>query len=164
MDISINSAVKGRLVFELFYKHVPRTTLNFKSLCEGYTNEHGEHLTYKGAPFHRVIPGFVVQGGDIVNKDGTGNTSIFGDSFADENFEFKHESPGTLSMANNGPDSNGSQFFVTTSEAPFLDFKHVAFGRLIEGNKVLNQIEQHGSVTGETGADILIADCGVLNQ
>ena len=91
MDISINSAAKGRLVFELFYKNVPKTALNFKSLCEGYTSETGDHLSYKGAPFHRVIPGFVVQGGDIVNKDGTGNTSIYGDSFNDENFDFNQD-------------------------------------------------------------------------
>ena len=115
-------------------------------------------MTYKGSKFHRIIPGFIIQGGDITNGDGTGNTSIYGKTFDDESFAFEHEKGGILSMANNGPNTNGSQFFVTTAETPFLDHKHVAFGRVVEGMKVVNKIEQQGSVNGTPKTDVVIND------
>ena len=158
MDISINSVPTGRLIFELFYREVPKTSLNFKSLCQGFTTEDGETLSYKGTPFHRIIPGFMVQGGDVVEKNGTGSASIYGEKFPDENFDFKHENTGVLSMANNGPDTNGSQFFVTTSETPFLDFKHVVFGRVVEGMKILGEIEMQGSIEGKPIGDVIVQD------
>ncbi len=122
MDISIDNKIRGRIIFELFAKDCPKTALNFYHLCKGDKTVNGKVLHYKGTPFHRIIPGFMCQGGDIVNQDGTGSISIYGNKFGDENFIFSHDVPGLLSMANSGPNSNGSQFFITTADCGWYLF------------------------------------------
>jgi peptidylprolyl isomerase len=116
MDISIDNKIRGRIIFELFAKDCPRTALNFYHLCKGDKTVDGKVLSYKNTPFHRIIPGFMCQGGDILNGDGTGSISIYGKTFGDENFIFSHDAPGLLSMANMGVNTNGCQFFITTAD------------------------------------------------
>lgn len=167
-DISINNAPSGRIIFELFAKDVPRTALNFFHLCKGDVVPKGGNtklqLSYKGSKFHRVIPGFMCQGGDIVKGDGSGSISIYGETFADENFVFSHDQPGMLSMANRGPNTNGSQFFITTADCAWLDGKHVVFGKVISGIEVVNAIEASGTSKGEPKQTIIIKECGVLEE
>ncbi len=152
-----------RVVFQLYNDVVPKTAENFYRLCEGFSDGTGKTLTYKGSIFHRVIPQFMLQGGDFTNFNGTGGKSIYGNKFADENFQMKHTEPFLLSMANAGPNTNGSQFFITTVPCPWLDGKHVVFGKVIEGVEIAKAIEGLGTSNGTTKAKITITDCGVLN-
>ncbi|TGO29341.1 hypothetical protein BPAE_0016g00650 [Botrytis paeoniae] len=142
-DITIGGEPLGRIQFELFADVVPKTAENFRQFCTGETKNHlGRPQGYKGSKFHRIIKDFMCQGGDFLNGDGTGSTCIYGLSkFDDENFTHKHTEPGLLSMANAGPNTNGSQFFITTVPTPFLDNKHVVFGKVVDGMDVVRKME-----------------------
>ncbi|XP_066270380.1 uncharacterized protein [Branchiostoma lanceolatum] len=165
-DVMIGGVPSGRIVFELRFDVVPRTAENFLSLCTGERGmgQSGKPLYYKGSRFHRVIPNFMAQGGDFTTEDGMGGESIYGEDFADENFVLNHTGPGVLSMANAGPDTNGSQFFITFVVTAWLDGRHVVFGRVVEGMDVLYQIEAVGSQSGATSKDVIIADSGHLSR
>uniref|UniRef100_A0A0W0F3E9 Peptidyl-prolyl cis-trans isomerase n=1 Tax=Moniliophthora roreri TaxID=221103 RepID=A0A0W0F3E9_MONRR len=154
-DVTINDKPEGRIVFKLYDDVVPRTARNFRELAAG-TQGYG----YKLSIFHRVIPQFMLQGGDFTRHNGTGGKSIYGEKFDDENFKRKHEKAGLLSMANAGANTNGSQFFITTIATPWLDGKHVVFGEVVEGMDVVRKIEGKGTASGKTNATIKIADCG----
>jgi len=163
-DMSIGSEPAGRIVMELFTDDVPKTAENFRALCTGEkgVGRKGKPLHYKGSTFHRVIPEFMCQGGDFTDGNGTGGESIYGEKFQDENFKHRHTGPGFLSMANAGPNTNGSQFFLTTVATPWLDGKHVVFGRVIEGMDVVKKIEGVGSRSGSTRQQVRIEDSGQL--
>ena len=163
-DIKIDDNNIGRIVFELFTDWVPKTSENFRALCTGEKGEgkSKKPLHYKGSKFHRIIPQFMIQGGDFTRGNGTGGESIYGERFEDESFEIPHQIPGLISMANAGPNTNGSQFFITTVPCPWLDGHHVVFGRVIEGIDVVKEIEKQGSPNGVPKAICEIYNCGEI--
>lgn len=164
-DLTIGGSPAGRVVMELYADVVPKTAENFRALCTGEkgVGKSGKPLHYKGSTFHRVIPGFMCQGGDFTAGNGTGGESIYGAKFADENFAKKHTGPGILSMANAGPGTNGSQFFICTAKTEWLDGKHVVFGQVIEGLDVIKAVEKVGSSSGRTSKPVVVSDCGQLS-
>ncbi|KAI3898714.1 hypothetical protein MKW98_000827 [Papaver atlanticum] len=165
-DIAIGKAKAGRIVMELFKDVVPKTAENFRCLCTGEKGIglSGKPLHYKGSQFHRIIPEFMCQGGDFTRGNGTGGESIYGTKFTDENFVKKHTGPGILSMANSGPNTNGSQFFICTEKTSWLDGKHVVFGKVVDGYNVVEAMEKVGSHAGTPKAAVEIEDCGEFKE
>ncbi|GFG37142.1 hypothetical protein Cfor_05802 [Coptotermes formosanus] len=163
-DISVGTTEIGRMVLELFADVVPKTCENFREFCTGEYRRDGVPLGYKGAIFHRVIKDFMIQGGDFVNGDGTGVMSVYGGgTFADENFNLKHDAPGLLSMANSGKDTNGCQFFITCAKCNFLDGKHVVFGRVVDGLLVMRKIENVPTgPNNKPKIPVVISQCGQM--
>ncbi|CAD7925629.1 unnamed protein product [Amoebophrya sp. A120] len=167
LDITVNGDKLGRVTFELFADVTPRTAENFRQLCLGVTGrvtkKKSRPLGYKGTKFHRMIPDFCLQGGDLDHLSGRGGESIYGEKFDDENFQMKHDKSFLLSMANSGRNTNGSQFFITSKALPSLDGKHVVFGEAIAGMDLLLKMEGYGSRSGAPSREVVIADCGEVS-
>ena len=162
-DISIGTTEVGRVKFELFADITPKTAENFRQFCTGEFKKDGVPIGYKNSIFHRVIKDFMIQGGDFVNGDGTGLMSIYGTKFPDECFDFSHDSPGLLSMANSGKDTNGCQFFITCAPCEFLDGKHVVFGRIVDGLLVMRKIENVPTgPNNKPKIQVTISQCGEM--
>lgn len=168
-QVQLTIAVDGKelpekVVLGLFGDEVPKTAENFRALCtEKRTSKtSGKTLSYVGSTFHRIIPNFMIQGGDFTNHNGTGGESIYGEKFKDENFNVKHD-VGVLSMANAGPNTNGSQFFITTVQTGWLDGRHTVFGRVINGMETVKTIESYGTRSGKPSKPVKIVDCTALN-
>eukprot|EP00930_Biecheleria_cincta_P103090 TRINITY_DN94_c0_g3_i1.p1 TRINITY_DN94_c0_g3~~TRINITY_DN94_c0_g3_i1.p1 ORF type:complete len:214 (+),score=48.55 TRINITY_DN94_c0_g3_i1:41-643(+) len=163
-DVSIDGGEAKRITMGLFGNDVPKTVANFVHLCTGDKGKAstGAALHYKGSKFHRIIPNFMIQGGDFTRGDGTGGESIYGAKFADENFNLKHTGPGILSMANAGPNTNGSQFFITTVKTSWLDGRHVVFGKIVDGMEHVQALEAVGSQSGTPSKKAEIVDSGLL--
>lgn len=161
-EIAFDGQPVGKIVFELFAHVVPKTAENFRALCTGEhgKGKSGKRLNFMGCVFHRIIPGFMCQGGDFTRGDGTGGESIYGAKFRDENFQMRHTEKGLLSMANSGPHTNGSQFFITVKATPHLDGKHVVFGKVISGYDIVQKMERCGSSSGKTSKKVTIHTCG----
>ena len=159
IQVSKDNKTLGRMVFELYHNKNPKTANNFLSLCKGDSKE---GLTYKGSPFHRVIPGFMAQGGDITDGNGTGGMSIYGRNFPDDNMSVKHYKKHMLSMANSGKNTNGSQFFITFIPCDWLDGNHTVFGEMVEGADVVSAMEKLGSPSGATRSTLKVEDCGEI--
>jgi len=165
-DIRQGDEDLGRVVMQLYKDVTPKTAENFRALCTGEkgNGKLGKPLHYKGCTFHRVIKDFMIQGGDFTNGDGTGGESIYGTKFEDENFIIKHTKAGQLSMANSGPGTNGSQFFITSKDTPHLDDKHVVFGHVVKGMDVIRKIEDtEKGDNDKPEVDVVIADCGEVD-
>ena len=162
-DIEIGGVFIGRVIMQLFDDIVPKTCKNFRYLCSKGLGKNKSTPCYQGSAFHRVIKDFMIQGGDFTNGDGTGGLSIYGDKFEDENFDLEHNQPGLLSMANSGPNTNGSQFFITLNKTPWLDKKHVVIGIVTSGFDVIKQIENTEIGENDTpNLDIVITKSGLL--
>ncbi|KAJ3160629.1 cytochrome P450 monooxygenase 7 [Geranomyces michiganensis] len=170
-DITIGGQPAGRIKMELFKDVVPKTAENFRQLCTGEYKQNGVPQGYKGCHFHRVIKDFMIQGGDFLKVDirmaigdGTGSLSIYGEKFDDESFALKHSGPGLLSMANSGPNTNGSQFFITCAKCDFLNEKHVVFGRLVDGLLTLRKVENvpTSGANNRPKLPVIIAECGEM--
>ncbi|CAA0832146.1 Peptidyl-prolyl cis-trans isomerase CYP63 [Striga hermonthica] len=167
LDVSVDGGTADRIEIELFADAVPKTAENFRALCTGEKGvgaTTGKPLHYKGTVFHRIIKGFMAQGGDFSKGDGTGGESIYGGKFRDENFKLGHKEPGLLSMANSGPNTNGSQFFITFKQQHHLDGKHVVFGKVVNGMDVIKKMEQLGSSGGKPSGFVKIVDCGEMSK
>jgi len=164
-DIKIGNDSVGRIVFRLYDKVVPKTAENFRALCTGEAGmtKDGKHpLSFKGCSFHRIIKDFMIQGGDFTRGDGTGGESIYGEKFPDEDFVVMHTRPGLLSMANSGPNTNGSQFFITTTATPHLDNKHVVFGTVLRGMSIVRRLEEQKTVEDRPEVTCYIENSGQL--
>eukprot|EP01106_Pelomyxa_sp_JSP_P010845 TRINITY_DN2852_c0_g2_i1.p1 TRINITY_DN2852_c0_g2~~TRINITY_DN2852_c0_g2_i1.p1 ORF type:complete len:205 (-),score=58.55 TRINITY_DN2852_c0_g2_i1:39-653(-) len=162
-DVAMGNHPIGRIKCELFADVTPRTAENFRQFCTGQLRRNNIPIGYKGSIFHRVIKDFMIQGGDFIKGNGTGKTSIYGDKFDDENFKYKHSTPGLLSMANSGPNTNGCQFFITCAPAEWLDGKHVVFGRVVDGMKVVRMIENVSvGPNSKPKIECKIIECGQL--
>lgn len=163
-DVTIDNHYAGRIIMGLHGSVVPHTVRNFQSLCEGYNTSTGNELSYEASPFHRIIPQFMIQGGDITHYNGYGGMSIYGPKFQDENFTLKHTGKGILSMANAGPNTNSSQFFICTTKTPHLDGRHTVFGVVLEGWDVVRRMERCGTSNGKPKEKVMIVKSGVCTD